>query len=82
MVVFVTSIIFLFQVFHFTNKEGNTNPLMDSIFNMTIIMALIIIIFHNKDFSEAKDIFFRFFHYYFNCLNVNFILYNLSIFND
>ena len=51
MVVFVTSIIFLFQVFSFLNNERNTHPLLDSIFNMTIILALIIIIFRNQDFS-------------------------------
>ena len=49
MVTFVASIIFLFQAFRFINIEGNTHPLVDSIFNMTIIHALIIIIFHKKD---------------------------------
>ena len=59
MVVFIASIIFLFQVFRFINTEGNTHPLVDSIFNMRIILALIIIIFHQKDFSEVNDTLFR-----------------------
>ena len=59
MVVFITSIIFLFQVFRFINTEGNTHPLLDIIFNMAIILALIIIIFQKNDFSEVKDALFR-----------------------
>ena len=55
MAVFVASIIFLFQAFGFINTEGNTHPLVDSIFNMTVILAMIILIIHIKEISEAKD---------------------------
>ena len=59
MVAFIDSIIFLFQVFRFLNAEGNAHPLVDSLFNMTIILAIIIIIIHNKYFSEVKDTLFK-----------------------
>ena len=59
LVVFVSSIIFLLQVFRFINTEGNTHPLVDSLFNMTIILALIALIINRKDFSEIKNTLFR-----------------------
>ena len=59
MVVFIFSIIFLFKVFRFLNAEGNAHPLVDSLFNMTIILAIIIIIIHNKYFSEVKYTLFK-----------------------
>ena len=59
LIVFVSAIIFLLQVFRFINTEGNTHPLVDSLFNMTIILAIIIIIIHNKYFSEVKDTLFK-----------------------
>ena len=59
LVVFVSSIMFLLQVFRFINTEGNTHPLVDSLFNMTIILALIALIIHRKDFSEVKNTLFR-----------------------
>ena len=52
LVVFISFIMFLLQVFRFINTEGNTHPLVDSLFNMTIILALIALIIHRKDFSE------------------------------
>ena len=39
--------------------EGNTYPLVDNLFNMTIILALIALIIHRKDFSEVKNTLFR-----------------------
>ena len=57
--VFVSAIIFLLQVFRFINTEGNTHPLVDSLFNMTIILALIALIINRKDFSEIKNTLFR-----------------------
>ena len=59
LIVFVSAIIFLLQVFRFINTEGNTHPLVDSLFNMTIILALIALIIHRKDFSEVKNTLFR-----------------------
>ena len=59
MVAFIASVIFLFQVFRFLNAESNAHPLVDSLFNMTIILAIIIIIIHNKYFSEVKDTLFK-----------------------
>ena len=59
LIVFVSAIIFLLQVFRFINTEGNTHPLVDSLFNMTIILALIALIIHRKDFSEVKYTLFR-----------------------
>ena len=54
MAFFVASIIFLFQAFRFINTECNTHPLVDSIFNMTVILDIIILIIHFKEISEAK----------------------------
>ena len=59
LVVFVSSIMFLLQVFRFINTEGNTHPLVDNLFNMTIILSLIALIIHRKDVSEVKNTLFR-----------------------
>ena len=59
LIVFVSAIIFLLQVFRFINTEGNTHPFLDSILDMTIILALIVLIIHRKDFSEVKNTLFR-----------------------
>ena len=59
LIIFISAIIFLLQVFRFINTEGNTHPLVDSLFNMTIILALIVLIIHRKDFSEVKNNLFR-----------------------
>ena len=53
MAVFFASIIFLFQAFQFINTEGNTHPLVNGLFNMTVILAIIILIIHFKEISET-----------------------------
>ena len=53
--VFVALIFFVYHAFRFINTEGNTHPLVDSIFNMALILGLIIILIHKKEFDEAKE---------------------------
>ena len=55
LVVFVALIFFVYHAFRFINTAGNTHPLVDSIFNMALILGLIIILIHKKEFDEAKE---------------------------
>ena len=55
LVIFVALLFFFYNAFRFANTAGNTHPIVDSLFNMALILGLIIILIHKKDFDEAKE---------------------------
>ena len=59
MVIFIYFTIFLTQVFLFLNTKVNIHPMLDSIFDMIIILSLMIVVVSSKYFSEIKDNLFR-----------------------
>ena len=55
MVIFLALLIFFIQAFRFIKEEGNTHPILSSLFNMTIILGLIILIIHKNEFEKGKN---------------------------
>lgn len=55
MVVLVAIILFLYQAFQFINIEGNTHPLLSSLFNMILFLSLIVFMVHREEFKEGKN---------------------------
>ena len=55
MVIFLALLLFCFQAFKFIKEEGNTHPIVSSLFNMTVILGLIIVVIHQKEFEKGKN---------------------------
>ena len=55
MAVFLALLLFCVQAFKFIKEEGNTHPIVSSLFNMIIILGLIIVIIHQKEFEKGKN---------------------------
>ena len=47
--------IFLYNGFAFLNTEGNSHPLVGSLFNMIIVLAIFFYIFHKDELTNKKD---------------------------
>ena len=46
--------IFLHNAFTFINTEGNTHPLVGSLFNMILALFIFILIFHKDEIKREK----------------------------
>ena len=55
MVVLIAEILFLHQAFKFINTEGNTHPLLSSLFNMILFLGLIMFLVHRQELEEGKN---------------------------
>ena len=55
LVVLITIILFLYQAFKFMNIEGNTHPLLSSLFNMILFLSLIIFMLQRQELEEGKN---------------------------
>ena len=53
-IVFLLIVIFFVNGYKFLNTEGNDHPLLGSIFNMIIILASIIFLYHKKEIIEGQ----------------------------
>ena len=47
--------IFFYNGYAFLNIEGNSHPLVGSLFNMIIILAIFFYIFHKEELINKKD---------------------------
>ena len=47
--------IFFYNGYAFLNTEGNSHPLVGSLFNMIIILAIFFYIFHKEKLINKKD---------------------------
>ena len=47
-------ILFIHNAYIFVYTEGNNHPLLGPLFNMIIILAILIFIYHKKDIIEGK----------------------------
>ena len=54
-IVFLALLLFCIQAFRFIKEEGYTHPIISSLFKMTVIFGLIILIVHQKDFEKGKN---------------------------
>ena len=55
MVIFLALLLFFIQAFRYLKEEGNTHPILSSLFSMTLILGLIILIIHKKEFEKGKN---------------------------
>ena len=53
-ILFLLIVIFFVNGYKFLNTEGNGHPLLGSIFNMIIILASIIFLYHKKEIIEGQ----------------------------
>ena len=55
MAIFLALLLFLVQALRYFKEEGNTHPITSSLFNMTLILGLIILVIHRKEFERGKN---------------------------
>ena len=53
------SSLFLYNAYLFLSEEGNNHPLVETLFNMKIILSFFIYICHKKDLDEAKSLIYK-----------------------
>ena len=53
--VFLALLLFGIQNFRFIKEEGYTHHIISSLFKMTVILGLIILIVHQKDSEKGKN---------------------------
>ena len=46
--------VFFYNFFIFLNTDGNTHPLVGSLFNMIIALFIFFFVFHKEDLKEEK----------------------------
>jgi len=53
-ILFLLIVIFVVNGYKFLNTEGNEHPLLGTLFNMIIILASIIFLYHKKEIIEGQ----------------------------
>ena len=55
--IIVLALLFVYFATRFLTTEGNTHPLVNSLFDMIVIIAILMVIFHKRDIQESKKVF-------------------------
>ena len=48
------ALLFVYFATRLLTTEGNTHPLVNSLFDMIVIIAILMVIFHKRDIQESK----------------------------
>ena len=51
------ALLFIYFATRLLTTEGNTHPLVNSLFDMIIIIAILMVIFHKTEIQESKKVF-------------------------
>jgi len=51
------ALLFIYFATRLLTTEGNTHPLVNSLFDMIVIIAILMVIFHKRDIQESKKMF-------------------------
>ena len=52
--IIVLALLFVYFTTRFLTTEGNTHPLVNSLFDMIVIIAILMVVFHKRDIQESK----------------------------
>ena len=52
--IIVFALLFVYFATRFLTTEGNAHPLVNSLFDMIVIIAVLMIVFHKRDIQESK----------------------------
>ena len=51
------ALLFIYFATRLLTTEGNIHPLVNSLFDMIVIIAILMVIFHKRDIQESKKVF-------------------------
>ena len=52
--IIVLALLFVYFATRFLTTEGNAHPLVNSLFDMIVILAILVVVFHKRDIQESK----------------------------
>ena len=52
--IIVLALLFVYFAARFLTTEGNAHPLVNSLFDMIVIIAILMLIFHKRNIQESK----------------------------
>jgi len=52
--IIVLALLFVYFAIRFLTNEGNAHPLVNSLFDMIVIIAVLMVVFHKRDIQESK----------------------------